>query len=142
MSFKLKLFISPWRDPFRNLAFEDQLLKNIRPSEKYLLVYQNDPCVVMGRFQNPWREVNLEFLENNQSHLKLVRRQSGGGCVYHDLGNMCFSFIHPSRDHHKDDNNKIIEKKKRYSSSSSVLFFSFFFSFLLLPPFRLLRRPE
>ncbi|MAZ47998.1 MAG: hypothetical protein CME65_05510 [Halobacteriovoraceae bacterium] len=108
MSFKLKLFISPWRDPFRNLAFEDQLLKTIRPSEKYLLVYQNDPCVVMGRFQNPWREVNLEFLENNQSHLKLVRRQSGGGCVYHDLGNMCFSFIHPSRDHHKDDNNKII----------------------------------
>lgn len=108
MSFELKLYISPWRDPFRNLAFEDQLLLKIKPSEKYLLVYQNDPCVVMGRFQNPWREINLEFLENNQSHLKLVRRQSGGGCVYHDLGNMCFSFIHPSRDHHKDDNNQII----------------------------------
>lgn len=108
MSFDLQLFISPWRNPFRNLAFEDDLLMRITPEEKYLLVYQNDPCVVLGRFQNPWREINLAFLENEASELKLVRRQSGGGCVYHDLGNMCFSFIHGSRDHHKDENNQII----------------------------------
>ena len=87
-----------------NLAFEDQLLKSIEADEKILLLYQNAPCIVLGRFQNPWREVNLKEL----AQVQLVRRQSGGGCVYHDLGNMCFSFIHGARDHAKDDNNAII----------------------------------
>lgn len=106
MDFKLKLYISPWRNPYMNLAFEDQLLKSIEADEKILLLYQNEPCIVLGRFQNPWREVNLKEL----GQVQLVRRQSGGGCVYHDLGNMCFSFIHGSRDHGKDDNNAIILK--------------------------------
>eukprot|EP01125_Pyxidicula_operculata_P010679 TRINITY_DN3517_c0_g1_i4.p1 TRINITY_DN3517_c0_g1~~TRINITY_DN3517_c0_g1_i4.p1 ORF type:complete len:108 (-),score=7.60 TRINITY_DN3517_c0_g1_i4:25-348(-) len=71
-----------------------------------LLMYRNEPSVIMGRNQNPWKEVNFKYLNQNKIHL--LRRESGGGCVYHDLGNTNFSFFTKS---HKPFNNlKIIQE--------------------------------
>jgi lipoate-protein ligase A len=55
--------------------------------------YVNRPCVVLGRFQNPWLECHLPYLAEND--IWMVRRQSGGGCVFHDEGNLNYSFIYP-----------------------------------------------
>jgi len=59
-----------------------------------LLIYRDDPCVVIGRNQNPWKEVNLTAL-NARKGTPLIRRRSGGGTVYHDLGNTNFSIHLP-----------------------------------------------
>lgn len=102
----LKLFVSPFTDPFLNLAIENQLLREVLPNEKFVFFYTNLNCVVMGRFQNPWVECKVGKMMNDK--IMLVRRQSGGGTVYHDSGNLNFSFIQSSRDHLKDHNNEII----------------------------------
>ncbi len=98
--------LSPYTDPYINLAIEDFLLKIIGPQEKFLFLYNNRDSVVMGRFQNPLMECRLS--EMFQQGIKLVRRQSGGGCVYHDLGNLNFSFLHGERDYHKETSQTII----------------------------------
>lgn len=72
-----------------NLALEEYLLKE--SNEEYLLIYINKPSVIVGRNQNPFIEVNSSFL--NENNIELHRRISGGGTVYHDLGNINYSFI-------------------------------------------------
>ncbi|MDA6082662.1 lipoate--protein ligase LplA, partial [Escherichia coli] len=59
--------------------------------ETYLLFYINEPSIIIGKNQNTVEEINTEYVENNGIHV--VRRLSGGGAVYHDLGNLNFSFI-------------------------------------------------
>jgi lipoate-protein ligase A len=103
---KYKLYISECFDPYINLSIENDLLMNIKEGEKYLFLYRNLPCVVIGRFQNPWLECHMEELEERQ--IPLVRRQSGGGTVYHDMENLNFSFIDSKRDFDKKENNKIV----------------------------------
>ncbi len=105
---RIKIFQSPYHDPYLNLAYEDWLLKNITGDELIVFLYSNSPSIVLGRFQNPWLECDIQKLL--ESDVKLVRRQSGGGTVYHDLGNLNFSFIRPTRDHHKEINNQILIK--------------------------------
>jgi hypothetical protein len=56
-----------------------------------LLMWISEPCIVFGRHQNPWLECNVK--ESLKKGVKIVRRYSGGGCVYHDLGNLNISFI-------------------------------------------------
>jgi len=79
-------YLSPFKNIFENLALEDFFLRE--DQREFILFYINDPCVVMGNFQNPWAETNSDYLR--QSRTLLARRQSGGGCVYHDLGNLNF----------------------------------------------------
>lgn len=86
----MKVLISPFINPFINLAIEDHFLRG-GADLPVLFFYVNRPSVVLGRFQNPWLETNLSYLVKND--IWLVRRQSGGGCVYHDEGNLNFSFI-------------------------------------------------
>lgn len=88
----MKVFISPFQNPFLNLALEDHFLRG-GADLPLLFLYVNRPCVVLGRFQNPWLECNLPYLVEND--IWMVRRQSGGGCVFHDEGNLNFSFITP-----------------------------------------------
>ena len=89
----MKVLTSPFLNPFINLALEDYFLRS-QEDLPVLFFYVNRPCVVLGRFQNPWLETNLSYLVNND--IWLVRRQSGGGCVFHDEGNLNFSFITPT----------------------------------------------
>lgn len=85
-----KLFYSLSHDPHVNLALEFDLLKQANSNEVLLFMYRNSPAIVFGRFQNPWREIKFTKLPED---ITLVRRHSGGGTVYHDLGNWNFCFI-------------------------------------------------
>jgi lipoate---protein ligase len=78
-------------DPRINLAIEEYALKNLDINETYLLFYINEPSIIIGKNQNSIEEINTEYVESNGIHV--VRRLSGGGAVYHDLGNLNYSFI-------------------------------------------------
>jgi lipoate---protein ligase len=78
-------------DPRINLAIEEYALKNLDINETYLLFYINEPSIIIGKNQNTVEEINTDYVESNGIHV--VRRLSGGGAVYHDLGNLNFSFI-------------------------------------------------
>ncbi|MBQ7606593.1 MAG: lipoate--protein ligase [Desulfovibrionaceae bacterium] len=92
------LFISslfPSQDCAHNLALEETLLKNNVDTLSLFLLWQNASCVVIGRHQCAAREVNLTYVF--EQGIPVVRRISGGGAVYHDLGNLNFSFIVPKK---------------------------------------------
>jgi lipoate-protein ligase A len=80
-------------DPRVNLAIETYLLKEKPLDEPILLFYINDPSIIIGRNQNTIEEINKEYVDEKGIHV--VRRLSGGGAVYHDHGNLNFSFIMP-----------------------------------------------
>lgn len=80
-------------DPRINLAIETYLLKEKPLDEPLLLFYINDPSIIIGRNQNTIEEINQEYVDRHGIHV--VRRLSGGGAVYHDHGNLNFSFIMP-----------------------------------------------
>lgn len=91
------VFVSKIKDPHWNLAIEDFIYNQMPlPSDNAanynrLFLYSNSPCVVIGKNQNPWKEVNIPLLQSLR--IPLVRRRSGGGTVVHDLGNTNFSFM-------------------------------------------------
>lgn len=79
---------SPTLDAYKNIASEEFLLKN--KEEDIFLLYINKPAIIVGKFQNTLAEVNLPYVQKHS--IKVVRRLSGGGAVYHDEGNLNFSF--------------------------------------------------
>lgn len=78
-------------DPALNLALEEYILRSLPDSDDYLLFYINEPSIIIGKNQNTVEEINAEYVEKQGLHV--VRRLSGGGAVYHDFGNLNFSFI-------------------------------------------------
>jgi len=86
------LFVSneQHHDPAVNLALEEYIFRQL-PENNYLLFYINEPSIIIGKNQNTLEEINAEYVKENKLHI--VRRLSGGGAVYHDLGNLNFSFI-------------------------------------------------
>ncbi|MFJ7365018.1 lipoate--protein ligase [Peribacillus frigoritolerans] len=78
-------------DPRINLAIEEYALKHLNIDETYLLFYINRPSIIIGRNQNTIEEINSDYVD--ERGITVVRRLSGGGAVYHDLGNLNFSFI-------------------------------------------------
>ncbi|MDI6402410.1 lipoate--protein ligase [Balneolaceae bacterium ANBcel3] len=87
-------------EPAWNLAMEEYVFRNLPDDKEYLLLYRNSPSVIVGRNQNIFEETNLSYLRT--ANIPVFRRFSGGGTVYHDLGNINFSFhtrYEPSRLH-------------------------------------------
>lgn len=84
-------------DPYYNLAFEEYVLLN-RKDADYLILWQNENTIVVGNNQITEAEINRSFVEANS--VRVVRRATGGGAVYHDLGNLNYSFI---TDYHEED---------------------------------------
>ncbi|BBH22006.1 lipoate--protein ligase [Paenibacillus baekrokdamisoli] len=78
-------------DPSINLALEEYALRHLPLEEEYLLFYINEPSIIIGKNQNTAEEVNTTYVDEQGIHV--VRRLSGGGAVYHDLGNLNFSFL-------------------------------------------------
>ena len=102
----VKVFIANHTNPWFNLATEDWIFRDMDPATKILFLWRNQETVVIGRFQNPWSECNLEAMERDG--ILLSRRQSGGGAVFHDLGNTNFTFLSGKSDYNKQANNQII----------------------------------
>ncbi|SDH41832.1 lipoate-protein ligase [Alteribacillus persepolensis] len=93
-------------DPQINLAIEEFALEHmdLDKEDTYLLFYVNRPSIIIGKNQNTIEEINVDYVEEND--IRVVRRLSGGGAVYHDLGNLNFSFLT------KDDGNSFHNFKK------------------------------
>ena len=102
-------FISNTNDPHLNLSFEHYLFSKVKTNERYLYLWRNSETVVIGKFQNPWSECNVEKMAEDK--IKLMRRYSGGGAVFQDLGNLCFTLISGSEydvEEQKSKNNDFI----------------------------------
>jgi lipoate-protein ligase A len=85
-----KVYLSTTFNPYFNLALEEYLVRHHNPADQVLFLWQNQNTVVIGRNQNPWKECNPEELQRHGC--RLVRRLSGGGAVYHDVGNLNFAY--------------------------------------------------
>ena len=87
---------SPSTDPYFNLAMEEYIFSRLDQSKQYFMLWQNDNTIVVGKYQNTAEEINQQFVEEHG--IKVARRLSGGGAVYHDRGNLNFTFIVDQRD--------------------------------------------
>lgn len=85
------------RDPYWNLALEEYVFEKLDEKEEYFMLWQNDNTIVVGKYQNTAQEINQTFVDEN--HIRVARRLSGGGAVYHDKGNLNFTFIVSEKDY-------------------------------------------
>lgn len=91
---------NPNTDPYYNMAFDEYCLESLTINEPVFYLWQNRPTVVVGYNQEINTEVNLEYLRQND--IALVRRVTGGGAVYHDLGNLNYTIVGRSEDLERD----------------------------------------
>lgn len=112
-------------DPRVNLSVESALFSQKHPVP-IVLVYRCRPVIVIGRNQNPWNEINFQYIHGRR--IDFLRRETGGGAVYHDLGNINFSFILPRTAHSVERNLTIVVRalhrlgvKARHTNHSDIL---------------------
>lgn len=108
MSLRLYTIRSDCYNPYHNQAIEEYLLNSVDENSVILYLWQNDNTVFIGKNQNAYDEARIEELENNKGYL--ARRISGGGAVYHDLGNLNFTFVSSKNNYDLDKHNEVILK--------------------------------
>ncbi|MGI6030771.1 MAG: lipoate--protein ligase [Eubacteriales bacterium] len=94
---RARIYISKSFDPHRNLALEEYFLRHLEPETAVFYLWQNDRTIVIGKNQNPFQECRTGKME--QDGVFLARRKTGGGAVYHDKQNLCFTFVVPREDY-------------------------------------------
>ncbi len=99
-------YLSPTTDPYMNLATDEYLLHNLPVDSFVLYCYVNAPSVIIGRHQNAYAECDVANMEADG--VKLVRRITGGGAVYHDEGNLNYSFIFPEGKYDESTQNQVL----------------------------------
>ena len=115
----IRVLISDTYDPWFNLATEDWIFRDLDPEQRILFLWRNQPTVVIGRSQNPWVECHLEKMEKDQ--VLLARRQSGGGAVFHNLGNTNFTFLSSKQNYNRNENfDIIIQTLKKFNLDAYV----------------------
>lgn len=115
------VFMSQSTDIYTNLALEDWMYRNMDFSNHHvMMVWRNEPCVVVGRHQNPWQEANVPLL--NEREIALARRNSGGGTVYHDRGNLNITFFTPRERYDRKYNLELIKRAlfREFGVKSSI----------------------
>lgn len=118
LSSPVQSYLSTSTNALTNLSLEHHLLTSTDPSSTVLLFYTNTPTIVIGRNQNPWLETNLAALPQHLSTdekepLRLVRRRSGGGTVFHDAGNINWTVIVPPRTFKRDTHAEMVVRALR-----------------------------
>ncbi len=108
---QLTVYASASFDPRTNLALEEALFQSMPTAARILMLYRNAPSVIIGRNQNPWLECSLPAL--SRKAIPFYRRFSGGGTVYHDLGNLNYSFMTPRQEFDRSTATRIITQTLR-----------------------------
>lgn len=103
---KTRILISDTYDPWFNLAVEDTIFRSMPADQRVLFLWRNADTIVIGRAQNPWCECDTERMA--KEGVKLARRQTGGGAVFHDLGNTNFTFMAPKPEYDKEVSTNIV----------------------------------
>ena len=96
----MKYIKTDFKVPYYNMAFENYVMNNDKFDDDYFFFYIHVPSIIVGKHQNTIEEINSEYVKKN--NIIVARRNTGGGAVYHDEGNLNFSFITTKKDDIKE----------------------------------------
>lgn len=116
---QLEVYKSTSFNPYENLATEKYLLDTVPDDTLRLYLWQNENTVVLGRNQNPWAECNCTLIDAEGGFI--VRRMSGGGTVFHDIGNLNFTFICGEENYNTEKNLAVIKKACGYAKITAEI---------------------
>lgn len=115
----MTLIESPSTDPAFNLALEEHVFENLPKNGEYFMLWRNRSAVIVGRNQNAYAEISADFIR--EQGITVVRRLSGGGAVYHDLGNLNFTFVVDAENTEKTENAEELDFKLFCEPVAAVL---------------------